>query len=319
MKQFILKRLGITAILIFCVATIVFFMMHLMPGDPVLQMLGTDTAPDPAVVESLREELGLNKPILIQYKDWMINALKGDLGMSYSERIPVVESIGIRLPKTIELALVSLALAAIIGIPLGVIAALKRGKVIDYLLMWFSSLGISVPVYVLGLVFVMIFALNIFDLNIFTLPPSGYFDFSKDAGEHIVRLILPSVTIALGLAASIIRMTRSSVLEALSSGSVQPLRAKGLTEKTVVYKHVMRNALIPIVTIIGLQLGTLVGGTVLVESVFNWPGLSTLLVRAINFRDYPLIQGCILVMSMIFIITNLIVDILYGLLDPRAR
>lgn len=317
--RFIIKRLGITVVLIFSVATIVFFMMHLMPGDPVLQMLGTDTAPDPVVVGNLREELGLNKPILIQYKDWVINALKGDLGMSYSERIPVIESIGIRLPKTIELAFVSLTLACIIGIPLGVISALKRGKIIDGILMWISSLGISVPVYVLGLVLVMIFSLNIFELDIATLPPSGYYNFSKDPGKHIVRIILPSVTIALGLAASIIRMTRSSVLEALSSGSVQPLRAKGLTERKVVYKHVMRNALIPIITIIGLQLGTLVGGTVLVESVFNWPGLSTLLVRAINFRDYPLIQGCILVMSMIFITTNLIVDILYGLLDPRAR
>lgn len=294
-------------------------MMHLMPGDPVLQMLGTDTAPDPKAVEALTRELGLDKPILVQYSNWILNALKGNFGMSYSEKIPVAMSIGIRLPKTLELSFIALVLACIIGIPLGILSALRRGKATDYFIMWISSLGNSMPVYVLGFLMVMVFSLNIFDINIPTLPSSGYYDFSKDAGKHIIRLLLPSVTLALGLAASITRMTRSSVLEALSSSSIQPLRAKGLSEKSVIWKHVMRNAMIPIVTIIGLQLGNLIGGTVLLEAVFNWPGISTLLMRAINFRDYPLIQGCILVMSVIFILINLIVDILYGILDPRAR
>lgn len=319
MTQFIIKRLGITVILVFFVSTIVFLMMHIMPGDPALQMLGTDTSPDPAAVEALRAELGLDKPILAQYANWLKNAVQGDLGMSYSEKIPVVESIGIRLPKTLELAFSSLILACIIGIPLGIVSAIKRGKTLDIIITSLTSTGISVPVYVLGLILVMVFSLNIFNLNISTLPSSGYYDFAKDAGKHFIRLILPSVTLALGQSASIIRMTRSSVLEALSSGSIQALRAKGLRENSIILKHVMRNAMIPIVTIIGLQLGSLIGGTVLVEAVFNWPGLSTLLMRAINFRDYPLIQGCVLVMSVIFIFTNLIVDILYGLLDPRAR
>lgn len=305
--------------LLFCVSTIVFLMIHLMPGDPVLQMLGTDTAPDPKVVEALRSELGLDKPLLIQYINWLSKAVRGDLGISYSEKIPVVESIGIRLPKTLELAFVALVLACIIGIPLGILSALKRGKLVDNFVMLLSSLGTSMPVYVLGLLLVMVFALNIFDMNLPKIPSSGYYDLSKDAGKHLIRLLLPSVTLALGLAASITRMTRSSVLEALLSSSIQPLRAKGLSERNIVWKHVMRNAMIPIVTIIGLQLGNLIGGTVLLEAVFNWPGISTLLMRAINFRDYPLIQGCVLVLSVIFIFINLIVDILYGILDPRAR
>ncbi len=319
MIEFILKKLGITLLLILLVSTIVFFMLHLMPGNPVLQMLGTDTSPDPAAVEALTKELGLDRPILVQYFNWITSAFKGDLGKSYSEKIPVIESIAIRLPKTLELAFVSLFLASLIGIPLGILSAIKRGKPADYVLTGLTSVGISIPVYVLGYVLVMIFALNIFKLNVPILPSSGYYNFDKSPAEHIARLILPSVTLALGLSSSIIRMTRSSVLEALSSGSIQALRAKGLSENKIIWKHVMRNAMIPIVTIIGLQLGTLIGGTVLVEAVFNWPGLSTLLIRAINFRDYPLIQGCVLVMSVIFIFTNLIVEIIYGFLDPRVR
>lgn len=319
MFKFLIKRIGLAILLIFSVATIVFFLLHLMPGDPVLQMLGTDTAPDPAAVEALRAELGLDKPILNQYINWIKGALSGDLGKSYSENIPVMESIMIRLPKTLELAFVAIILASIIGIPLGIIAALNREKKIDYIITSITSLNISIPVYVMGLVLVMIFSLDIFGLNLSIFPSSGYYDFAKSPIKHISRLILPSITLALGQSASIVRMTRSSVLEALSSGSINALRAKGLSKFFIIFKHVMRNSLIPIVTVIGLQFGSLINGTVLVESVFNWPGLSTLLTRAINFRDFPLIQGIVLVMSVIAILTNLLVDILYAVLDPRAR
>lgn len=319
MIKFIIKKLLIAAMLLLCVSTIVFSVMALMPGDPAVLMLGTDTAPDPQAVAALREELGLNKPMPIRYIEWIRNALKGDLGMSYSEKIPVVESISIRLPKTLELAFSSLILACLIGIPLGIISALNRNNPIDFVLTSAASLGTSIPVYVLGYFLVLVFAINIFGLNINTLPSSGYYNFSRDAVKHFQKLILPVITLALGLSAGIMRMTRSSVLEALASDSVRALKAKGLKNTKIVGKHVMRNALIPIVTIIGLQLGALIGGTVLCESVFNWPGLSTLLIRAINFRDYPLIQGCVLIMSAIFIITNLVVETLYGLLDPRIR
>lgn len=318
MKRFLLKRLGISLAMLFFVSTIVFMVVHMMPGDPVLMMLGGDSNPDPAAVETLREELGLNKPIPIQYKDWLFNMLQGDLGYSYSERIPVTESIAGRLPRTLELAGAAMLLACIIGLPLGVWSALRRGKISDLCITAGASMGASIPVYVMGYLFVVIFCLDVFKLG-FSMPSGGYMNMSRSVSGYFTRLTLPAFTLALGLASSIMRMTRSSMLDALSGESVRALRAKGLPESTVIVRHVIRNAMIPVVTIIGLQFGNLIGGTVLCETVFNWPGLSTLLIKAINQRDYPLIQGCILIMSSVFILANLIVDILYGILDPRAR
>lgn len=319
MIKFVLKRMGIALVLLFIVSTIVFLLIRIMPGDPVLLMLGTDSNPDPAAIASLRAELGLDLPILVQYKNWMLNAFQGNFGQSYSEHIPVVASVATRLPRTLELAGMSLLLACLIGLPLGILAALRRGKTSDLVMTAGASLGTSIPVYVLGYILIVIFSLNIFKLPIPVLPSSGYVDMSRSITGHYLRLIMPAVTLAMGLAASIMRMTRSSMLDALSSESVRALRAKGLNERTVIVRHVVRNAFIPVITVIGLQMGNLIGGTVLVENVFNWPGLSTLLVKAINSRDYPLIQGCILVMSAVFILTNMIVDIIYGMLDPRAR
>ncbi|MCD8011254.1 MAG: ABC transporter permease [Lachnospiraceae bacterium] len=205
-------------------------------------------------------------------------------------------------------------LACLIGIPLGIIAAVRRGGFIDLGLTLLSSLGNSVPVYVMGYILVLFFS-----LSLGLLPSSGFTPVARGLGNHIQKLILPSVALALGVGASILRMTRSSMLESLGSESVRPLRAKGLSRTKVYMKHVMRNMLIPVVTIIGLQLGNLITGTVLCEAVFNWPGIATLLVTAISNRDYPLIQGCMLILSGIFILINMIVDLIYGLLDPRAR
>lgn len=319
MLKFLLRRIGIALVLLFVVSTIVFMLIRIMPGDPVLMMLGTDSNPDPAAVASLRSELGLDLPILQQYINWMTNAFQGNFGKSYSEHIPVVASLATRLPRTLELAGTSLLLACLLGLPLGIWAALRRGKISDLIMTAGASLGTSIPVYVLGYILIVIFSLNIFKLPIPLLPSSGYMDFDRSVSGHYLRLIMPAVTLALGLAASIMRMTRSSMLEALSGESVRALRAKGLSERRVIIRHVVRNAFIPVITVIGLQMGNLIGGTVLAENVFNWPGLSTLLVKAINSRDYPLVQGCILVMSAVFILTNMLVDILYGLLDPRAR
>lgn len=318
MIRFILKRLGASLVMLLVVMTIVFLMVHMMPGDPALMMLGSDSNPDPAAVEALREELGLNKPVIVQYRDWLLGAVRGDLGYSYSERIPVMESIGSRLPRTLELAGAAMLLACVIGLPLGVWSALRRGRVSDLVMTTGASLGTSIPVYVMGYIFIVIFCLDILGLG-FSMPASGYTDLSRSVSGHFIRLVLPALTLALGIAASIMRMTRSSMLDALSSDSVRALRAKGLSEGAVILRHVIRNAFIPVVTVIGLQFGNLIGGTVLCETVFNWPGLSTLLVKAINQRDYPLIQGCVLIMSAVFILANLIVDVLYGILDPRAR
>lgn len=319
MIKFLIRRIGIAAIQIFAITTIVFILLQFMPGDPVLTMLGADVNHDPAVVEAIREELGLNRSIPTQYFSWLKGIITGDMGKSYSEKIPVVEAIASRIPRTLELAFFAMLLAALIGIPLGILAAVRRGSFIDTGLTIFASLGTSTPVYVLGYFLVLIFSLDLLKLDILKLPASGYVDFGRNSLEHIRRLILPTVTLSMGLAVSILRMTRSSMLESLSGDYVMALRAKGLKRSKVLTKHVLRNSLIPVITVIGLQAGTLIGGTVLVENVFNWPGLSTLLVKAINYRDYPLIQGCIFVMASIAILTNLVVDILYGVLDPRAR
>lgn len=318
MMRFILKRLGVAVVMLFVVSTIVFALVHVMPGDPVLQMLGTDSNPDPAAVAELRTQLGLDKPVLVQYKDWMLGALHGNLGQSYSEKIPVLQSIGSRLPRTLELAFTAMIIACLIGLPLGVLSALRRGKMSDLVMTTSASLGTSIPVYVLGYLLIIVFSLDVFGAG-FSLPASGYVDIGKSVSGHFLRLLLPALTLGLGIAASITRMTRSSMLDALSSESVRALRAKGLKNRTVIVRHVVRNAFIPVITEIGLLMGNLIGGTVLCEAVFNWPGLSTLLIKSINARDYPLIQGCVLIMSAIFILTNMIVDIIYGILDPRAR
>ncbi len=319
MVKFIAKRLAISVVLLFIVTTLVFAFVHMMPGDPVLTMLGVDSNPDPVTVEKIRTELGLDQPILVQYGNYLKGIVKLDLGKSYSEKIPVVQAIASRFPRTLELAFVSLVLACLAGIPLGIIAAVRRGKFSDLMLTTVASVGTSVPVYVLGYLLVVVFALNIFNLPIAKLPASGFTAFSKDPAMHIQKIILPAVTLALGVAASIMRTTRSSMLDAMAAESIRPLRAIGLSGGKVIRKHVIRNAMIPVITIIGLQLGNLIGGTVLCETVFNWPGVASLLVKAINHRDYPLIQGCVLLISVVYIFTNMMVDIIYGILDPRVR
>lgn len=315
MIKFLVKRIATAIVQIFVVTTIVFFALQMMPGDPVLLMLSRDgSAVDQEAYDALEAELGLDQPVMTQYTNWLTDLVHGDLGTSYGENRPVTEAIGDRIPRTLELAAVSLVLACIIGIPLGILSAVRRGGFLDLGLTLLSSLGNSVPVFVLGYILVLVFS-----LNMKLLPSSGYVPVARGLDNHIQRLILPAVALALGVAASILRMTRSSMLESLGSESVRPLRAKGLSKGKVYGKHVMRNMLIPVVTIIGLQLGSLIAGTVLCEAVFNWPGIATLLVDAINNRDYPLIQGCMLILSAIFILTNMVVDLLYGFLDPRAR
>ena len=315
MIKFLVKRIATAIVQIFVVTTIVFFALQMMPGDPVLLMLSRDgSAVDQEAYDALEAELGLDQPVMTQYTNWLTDLAHGDLGTSYGENRPVTEAIGDRIPRTLELAAVSLVLACIIGIPWGILSAVRRGGFLDLGLTLLSSLGNSVPVFVLGYILVLVFS-----LNMKLLPSSGYVPVARGLDNHIQRLILPAVALALGVAASILRMTRSSMLESLGSESVRPLRAKGLSKGKVYGKHVMRNMLIPVVTIIGLQLGSLIAGTVLCEAVFNWPGIATLLVDAINNRDYPLIQGCMLILSAIFILTNMVVDLLYGFLDPRAR
>jgi len=299
---------------IFIVASIVFSLMRLMPGDPAVLVLGTEKGSDPVAVEEMREKLGLNQSVSSQYIEWMGGALQLDFGQSIFDERSVTKSILERLPKTLELALLAAIIATIIGIPLGIIGALKRGSFIDYFVSTFAAVGISFPVYIIGTFLILLFS---FKLNI--LPASGYVPFSEDPIEHYKKMVLPAFTLSLALASSIARMTRSSMLEVLNKDFIQTLKAKGLSENKVVFKHAFRSAVISVITVIGLELGNLVGGTVLIEYLYNYPGLSTLLIDSINNRDYPLIQGSIVLIATCYILINLFVDIIYGVMDPRTR
>jgi len=308
------QRLATVVVQLWVIATLVFSVMYIMPGDPVMMLLGSDSDPSPQAVAAMRARLGLDQPVLSQYITWMGGALRFDLGASILNGYPVIETIKDNLPRTLELALAAVLVAAVIGIPLGLTAALNRGKRLDVGLTSISTIGISLPVYILGALLILLFA-----LQLKWLPASGYMDISRNAVEHFRRLALPALTLGFGLSASITRMTRSSVLDILDRDFVRTHRAKGMTEKRIIWRHVLRNAAIPIVSIIGLQFGNLMGGTVLVEAMFNWPGLSTALVGAIQNRDYPLVQGIVLTIAALYILINQAVEFIYALLDPRIR
>ena len=303
MVKFIAKRLAISVVLLFIVTTLVFAFVHMMPGDPVLTMLGVDSNPDPVTVEKIRTELGLDQPILVQYGNYLKGIVKLDLGKSYSEKIPVVQAIASRFPRTLELAFVSLVLACLAGIPLGIIAAVRRGKLSDLMLTTVASVGTSVPVYVLG-----VSARGGFLRSIYSIFP---LQSCRPAGSPHFPRIRPCIYRRL----SFLPSHWPLVWQHPSCGRRAPqcwtrwrrnpsghCVQKGLSGGKVIRKHVIRNAMIPVITIIGLQLGNLIGGTVLCETVFNWPGSCLPSRKVINHRDYPLIQGCVLLISVVYIL-----------------
>jgi peptide/nickel transport system permease protein len=312
---YVLRRVGISLGLIWLVATLIFMILRLIPGDPAELLLSAGgVAPDPAQVRELRERLGLEAPILRQYLTFLGQLLRLDLGTSLTDDYPVIDEIAKRLPRTIELILAATLLAIAFGLPLGVMAALRRGAPLDRALSALASFNQSVPVFVTGTLLILVFA-----QQLRWVPAGGYVPLAQDPAQHLVNLLMPALTIAIGLSTIVFRMTRASVLETLDRDWVRTARAKGLPPRHVVRRHVLRNALGPVVTVIGLQMGTLLGGTVLVEYVFNWPGLSGYLVRAVEQRNYPEVQGIVLVICALFVLLNLVVDLLYAVLDPRVR
>lgn len=315
MWRYIVKRVLIALALVFVVTTIVFLVIHLIPGDPAMLLLsGGGVDPAPEVVEAMRRQLGLDLPIWTQYTNYVTGVLQGDFGTSFQDDHPVAEEIAKRLPRTIELILAATTLSVLLGVPLGILAALRHGKYIDRALALGSGLMLSVPVFVTGTLMVLLFA-----QQLRWVPAGGFVTFFRDPVQHLIFLLMPAATIAIGFSAAIFRMTRTTVLETLKRDWVRTARAKGLPGSVVIRRHVVRNAMGPVMTVIGLQMGTLLGGTVLVEYVFNWPGLSGFLVVAVENRDYPEVQGIILVISFLFIMLNLLVDLLYSVLDPRIR
>ncbi|HWP48417.1 MAG TPA: nickel ABC transporter permease [Candidatus Limnocylindrales bacterium] len=304
MIPYIIRRLLWVIPVILGVSTLVFFFIHLIPGDPVELMLGESA--EPADKAALREELGLNKPILQQYTQFLWRLAQGNLGRSLHTHKPVLQSILTRYPATLELTFAALGIAVIIAIPVGVMAATRQYSWLDNGSMFLALLGVSMPNFWLGPLFIILFS-----INLGWLPVSG-----RGGWDH---LILPAITLGMAMAAILTRMTRSSVLEVIHEDYIRTARAKGLRESVVIFKHALRNALIPVITLIGLQFGTLLSGAVITETIFAWPGIGRLTIEAINKRDYPLVQGCILVIALSYVLVNLITDLIYSLVDPRIR
>lgn len=313
--EWALRRIAISVGLVWAVASIVFLSINLVPGDPAELLLSMGgMAADPAAVAALRQKLGLDQPIHVQYLNAMAGFLTGDLGQSLRDGAPVMGEIMRRLPRTLELILAAVVISVIFGLPSGVMAAIRRGGPFDRIASAFAGFSLSVPVFVIGTLLVMLFA-----QTLHWVPAGGYVAPLEGPARHLLLLLMPAITIGLGLAAQVFRMSRASMLEVLQRDYVRTARAKGVRERTVIVRHALRNALAPVITVIALNAGTLLGGTVLVEYVFNWPGLSSVLVDAVNTRDYPMVVGCVVVISTLFVTLNLLVDILYRLLDPRVR
>lgn len=314
MAGFLVRRLAIALLQVLLVGTVVFSVIHVLPGDPAVLIIGGDQAPPPEAVAAVRAQLGLDKPLLVQYVQWLRGLLVGDLGRSLYDRAPVWSTLLGRLPRTLELIGAATLLAIVAGIPTGIVAALQRRNAGGGLLSAMAAAGISVPVYVTGTVLVLVFG-----LFLRWFPASGYVAFADDPVRWGQRLVLPAVTLSANMGAMIVRMTRSSVLEVLRHDYVRTAHAKGVHPRVVLSRHVLRNALVPVVTIVALEMGSLLGGTVLVEHIFNWPGLSSLLITAINRRDYPVVQGVMILVAALFVFIQLIVDIFYAVINPRIR
>jgi len=304
MFAFILRRLLLTLPVVWIVVTLVFGLIHMVPGDPIAQMLGEGASV--TEVERMRHELGLDRPVMEQYRTYMLGVLHGDLGTSFRNQEPVSQSVLSRYPATIELAIASTIFSLIFSIPLGVIGAIRRGRAEDRFISFATLLGVSLPNFALGPMLILLFS-----ITLGLLPVSG-----RDGFLH---LILPALTLGGGLAATTTRMVRGSMLEEIRQDYVRTARAKGLSERAVLFGHALRNGLIPVITVLGLQAGMLLAGAIITESIFSWPGLGRLTVQAINARDYPLVQGCILAIALTYIFINLATDLLYSVVDPRIR
>ena len=304
MIRYLSTRLVSAVFVVFAVSCVVFTMIHLVPGDPVEVMLGeTATAVDR---DALRRQLGLDQPLPRQFRVFVEGLLRFDLGESLHSKRPVSEVLAERIPASIELAIASLTIAIGIAIPLGIIAAVRRGSRWDVGAMTFSTLGVSIPNFVMGPLLILVFA-----VWLKWLPVSGRDEWGA--------LILPSLTLGSALAAILSRMVRAALLEVLEEDYIRTARAKGLGETEIVIQHALRNAMLPIITVIGLQLGTLLGGAVITEIVFSWPGIGHLTIEAIQRRDYPMLQACVLVISVAYVCVNTLTDIVYAWLDPRVR
>jgi peptide/nickel transport system permease protein len=308
--RFLTGRLLGTAPVLVILSIGVFLMLHLTPGDPVQIMLGQDA--DAGAIAALRAELGLDQPLPIQYARWVANVVRGDLGRSIRTNQPVAEAIVSRLPVTIELSVLALALSLAIGLPAGVVAAIKRNGNADLASTGLALAGVSLPSFFLGILLILVFA-----LWLRWVPPSGYTPLVQDPTMNLRQMFMPALALGAALAGIVARLTRSSLLEVLGADYMRTARAKGLSEARSVVGHGLKNALLPVVTVVGLQVGALLGGAILIETIFALPGIGRLAVDSIFARDFPMVQGVVLFLAFVRVVSNLVADLLYGRLDPR--
>ena len=304
MSRFLVRRLVLAIPVLLGVATLVFSLIHLIPGDPVQAMLGDAASPE-SVIE-LRTRLGLNRPLHVQYAAFLMGVARGDLGVSLRTNERVSSAIAARLPATVELALAAMLVAVVIAIPTGIVAAVWSGTGVDHAATTLAMVGLSMPTFWLGPLLGLVFS-----VELGWLPVSGR--------GTVAHLVLPAITLGLPLAAVLARMTRASLMDELGEIYVTAARARGLSEARILLRHAFRNSLIPIVTVLGLQVGGVLTGAVITETIFAWPGVGRLLIQSIGFRDYPLVQGCILLIAVTYVSVNLLTDMAYALLDPRIR
>lgn len=316
MLGYLRRRLGLTLLLLWLVATLLFLFVHIMPGDPAQVILGSSETdqPTPEQLEMVRKKLGLDRPLQVQYATYLAGLVRGDMGRSFLTGRPVALDLRLRLVRTLQLIIPAITLSSLLGIALGTLAASRRGSLWDPLLSSFALLGFSIPVFVSGNILVLILA-----LRLGFLPSGGWVEFSQEPIRFFSYLLMPMLALAMGPMATTMRMARAAVVEQLGLDYVRTARAKGLSQRVVLYRHVLKNALMPVVTVIGLQVGSMFAGSVLVEYIFNWPGLNSLLIRSIGDRDYPIIQGTVLLASFIFVLINLVTDLSYAWLNPRLR
>lgn len=309
---FVARRLLYSAVVMFGVLVVVFALVHLVPGDPVRIALGTRYTPE--AYEALRAASGLDRPLVSQFFGYLGSALTGDLGVSFRNGDPVTVTLLERLPATLSLGLAGIVIALAIALPAGIYAALREGKLSDALVRVSSQFGVSIPDFWMGILLIALFS-----TVLGWLPTSGYRPLFEDPAGWLRHIILPGLTVGVVAAAILTRYVRSAVLEVASMGYVRTARSKGLSPRVVTFRHTVRNALVPILTITGIQLATLLGGVIVVEVVFAWPGLGRLVFNAVAARDYPLIQGAVLLIAALFLVINLLVDVLYAVVDPRIR
>jgi peptide/nickel transport system permease protein len=311
--KYILRRVVSLVPVLLLISIITFVLIYLVPGDPASVMLGVDATPQE--VEQLREEMGLNKPIHVRFLIWGANVLRGDLGESfYLGGRKVAGVLFERLPATIELALAALVFAVLIGVPMGIIAAIRHNTLADQVVMSVTLIGISIPSFWLGLILILVLS-----VGLRLLPSGGYAPISEDFFRWLRYILLPAFSLGFMQSALIARMTRSSMLDVLKQDYIRTARAKGLAAPTVITRHALKNAMIPILTTVGITFGVLLGGAIIVETVFTYPGVGRLVVMAVQRRDYPLMQGALLLIGCGYAVVNLVVDVMYALIDPRIK